>query len=125
MDPSAFTTVLGHPRVLDESLTDPRRRVLAFDGDTIVGVAVYEPLFGRQAEGAIAVQDGSAGGVVSYLFDGLVELARQSEVTVLRYVLGARRQRSLASHLIRSAAPGRLHADRLELRLEPWAAPTD
>lgn len=129
MESGTFTTVLGHPRVLAGSPLEARRRVLAYDGDEVVGVAVFEPLFGRQAEGAIAVAPGSPSGLISYLFDGLMELARNSGVTVLRYALSPGRQRSLAARLTRSCSSQTLRSDRLELHLErpegnaaPWSA---
>jgi hypothetical protein len=119
MDSSPFTTVLGHPRVLSEALPDARRRVLAYDGETVVGVATYEPLFGHQAEAAIAIVDDGATGLVAFLLDGLLELAAAAGVTVVRFVFGGGAQRAVAARLVDGRQTCRLLSDRLEIRLAP------
>ncbi|MDQ8046531.1 MAG: hypothetical protein AAGC46_17275 [Solirubrobacteraceae bacterium] len=123
MEQPAFETVLGHTRVMTGALPDARRRVLAYDGDVVIGVATYEPLFGRQAEAAIAVAPGSAGSLVSFLLDGLLELATNAGVTVLRFVLGPG-QRAGAGRLVDTRAACALRSDRLEVRLDGAPAPS-
>jgi hypothetical protein len=119
MDPSLFITVLGHPRILAGSLPDARRRVLAYDGETVVGVATYEPLFGHQAEAAIANADDAATGLVSFLLDGLLELAAGAGVTVLRFVFATSGQRGVAVRLAADRRSFRVLPDRLEIRFAP------
>lgn len=118
MDSIDFTTVLGNPRVLSGSQADARTRVLAYDGDVIVGIAMFEPLYGHHAEAVIAVASGSPSGLITLLFDNLVDLARSYGITVLRYALGPGSQRSLASRLRQSCSATTLRPDRLELRLQ-------
>ncbi len=116
MESPAFTTVLGQSCVLGDVLGDARNRVLAYDGDVVVGMAAFEPLYGHQAEAAIAVAPGSAGGLVAFLLDGIVEQAAASGVTVLRFVFAAPRQRTCALELTAGRAAVTLRSDRLEIR---------
>lgn len=118
MESAAFTTVLGHPRVLPESLPDARRRVLAYDGDQVIGVAVYEPLFGHQAEAAIALAPESTGALTAFLLDGLLELASGAGITALRFAFGTPRQRRLAAQLTSGRPSCSLRSDRLEIRTD-------
>lgn len=113
----AFSTVIGQTGVLGNTHSDARHRVLAYDGDDIVGVAAFEPLYGHQAEAVIAVAPGSAGGLASFLLDGLIERAAASGVTVLRFVFGGPRQRPCAAALTAGRAAVVLRPDRMEIRI--------
>lgn len=116
MDLNGFTTVLGHPRVLDPGVLSAARRVLAYDGDEVVGVAAFEPLFARQGEAAIAVAAGSSGALVSFLLDGITELADSSGLRTLRFALAMPDQRRRAADLTAGRATSLLRSDRLEVR---------
>jgi len=122
MDPSAFTSVLGHSRVLSGVL-DPGNRVIAYDGESAVGVAAFEPLFGPRAEGAIALTAGASGGLTHYLLDGLLELASRSGIHAVRFVFETTQQRRTADRMLGSRAECVMRRNDVEIRT-PRIAPT-
>ena len=118
MPVATFLTVLGRPGVIDAhtATADPRYRVLAYDGDTIVGIAGFEPLYGRQAEAAIAVAPASTDALTSYLFDGIIEQAVAAGITVVRFAIDAPHQRACASSLVEGRSAVCVRSDRIEVR---------
>jgi hypothetical protein len=114
-----LTAVLGHARVLDEGLRDERRRVLAYEGDEMVGVGVFEPLFGPHAEGVIAIRDGDSAALVPYLLDELLERVHGSGLVAVRFVFGTGDQRETAQRLSAIRRHCALRRDWLDVRLEP------
>jgi hypothetical protein len=79
----AFTTVLGHDRVLLDSGAVAANRVTARDGGVIYGVAAFEPLYGKGAEGVVAVRDPLRLDLIGELVERLLEaLAREGRGVV-------------------------------------------
>jgi hypothetical protein len=122
---AGLTPILGHARVLDEGLTDARRRVLAYEGDSVVGVGVFEPLFGPHAEGVIAVREGASGTLLPYLLDELLERVNDAGLVAVRFVFGTREQHPVAERLSQLRSHCALRPDWLDIRLEPEPAPSE
>lgn len=112
-----LTTVLGHPRVLREAAADPRRRVLDGVNADIAGVAAWEPLFGRQGEGVIALRDAARPGRVATLLHALLEQATADGLVLVHFVIDPD-QHPLAATLA-AETPGATLGERLSVRLEP------
>lgn len=119
MDASDLIPALGHPRVLEDGFGDPRRRVVAREGDAIIGVAAFEPLFGPRAEGLVAMRDGASGGLVPYLVDELLERVHESGLLAVRFVFASREQHPIAERLAAARAHCTLRREWLDVRLEP------
>lgn len=111
-----FLTVLGDSRVVAGAL-DAQRRILAYDGDEIVGLAAYETLYGPRAEGVITLASGASGGLVSFLLDELLERAYGAGIATMSFAFDVPEQRGLAERLLGRRAGLRIHRDGLEIRL--------
>jgi hypothetical protein len=84
----AFAPVLGHARVLREAAGDPLRRVVAGDDPgRLAGIAAYEPLFGRHAEGVVALADGVEPQVAEGLFHDLLARTTAEGLVLIHFVL--------------------------------------
>jgi hypothetical protein len=115
--------VLGHARVLEDAPRDERRRVVAYEGDAIVGVGAFEPLFGPHAEGVIAIRDGDSPALLPYLLDELLERVHTAGLVAVRFVFADRTQLRTAEHLSNVRTHCALRRDWLDVRLEPVPAP--
>lgn len=116
MQEPPLIAVLGHERVLGESIEDPRRRVSACLGDRVLGVGAFEPLFGPHAEGVIALAPDGSEALVPYLVDELVQRAGRSGLTVVRFVFPHGGQRRTAEHLAATRSDGTLRREFLDVR---------
>lgn len=79
-----MTCVLGHARVLDEAVADPRRRVIERRDGHIAGAAAYEPLYGPAAEIAVALEDPADTAMAARLVDAVVGRMRDAGLQTLR-----------------------------------------
>lgn len=112
----SFVPVLGNPRVIAGAL-DAEHRVLAYDGEQIVGMAAFERLYGPRAEGVITLAGGASGGLVNYLLDGLLERAERSGVMTISFSFDVAEQHALAERLVGRRPGWRLRRDGLDIRL--------
>jgi hypothetical protein len=119
MQSADLVPVLGHPRVLSEGLSDAQRRAVAYEGDDLAGVGVYEPLFGPHAEGVIAVREDDSHALVPYLLDELLGRVEHAGLVAVRFVFASREQLHLAERLSTVRAHCELRRDWLDIRLEP------
>ena len=119
---AGLTPVLGHARVLSEGMADAGRRVMAYDGDTVIGIGVFEPLFGPHAEGVIAVRAGGSDTLVPYLLDALVERIHDAGLVAVRFVFGTRDQQQVAHELTAARAHCAVRRDWLDVRVQPQPA---
>lgn len=117
MDRCDLVPVLGHGRVLDEGLGDARRRVVAREGDAIVGVGAFEPLFGPHAEGVIAIADGASGGLVPFLLDELLGRVHDAGLVAVRFVFAGREQHDTAERVTAGRSNCTLRREWLDVRL--------
>lgn len=117
-----LTPVLGHARVLDDAPRDDRRLVVAYEGDAIVGVGAFEPLFGPHAEGVIAIRDGDSPSLLPYLLDELLERIHDAGIVAVRFVFADRDQLRTAERLSALRAHCAVRQDWLDVRLEPIGA---
>ncbi len=108
---------------LSDGLADAERRVVAYEGDDVAGVGVYEPLFGPHAEGVIAIRPGDSATLVPYLLDELLERVRDAGLVAVRFVFSSREQQSVAQHLTAIRAQCALGRDWLDVRLGPAGQP--
>lgn len=99
MDLSTFVPLLGHPRVLEASAEDPRRRVVIRDGEAITGVAAYEPLYGPRAEGVVAIRQDASDATLPFLVDALLDLTHAAGLRAVRFVFGSAEQHWRAERL--------------------------
>lgn len=120
-----LTPVLGHARVLAEGMSDAQRRVLAYEGDAVVGVGAFEPLFGPHAEGVIAVRRGDSAALLPYLLDELLERVTESGIVAVRFVFGAHEQRCTAVRLAAMRRHCAIGRDWLDVRLAPVGAASE
>lgn len=111
----AFTSVLGHDRVLLEAGPVAARRVTAREEGTIQGVAAFTPLYGRAAEGVVAVRDILRFDVISELLERLLEILVVDSRPLVRFVLSAD-QVGLAERLLVTNPGARLFGRELSLR---------
>lgn len=114
-----LTPVLGHARVLDDAPRDDRRRVVAYEGDAIVGIGAFEPLFGPHAEGVIAIRDGESPSLVPYLLDELLERVHEARIVAVRFVFADRSQQRMAERISDLRSQCAMRRDWLDVRLEP------
>jgi len=116
MDPvGVFTTVLGHDRVLLGAGAGAANRVMARDGSTIHGVAAFEALYGRGAEGFVAVLDPGRLDHIGELIDRLLTALAADRRSVVHFVVAAD-QTALARHIGASRTDAHLHGRELSLR---------
>lgn len=109
----AFIPVLGHDQVLLDAGAVSAHRVIARDRGVVQGIAAFVPLYGRGAEGVIAVRDPSRLDLIGQLVEHLLEaLAREGRAVV--DFLVAPGQAPVAAH-ITSGFDARLRGDRLSL----------
>ena len=119
MVPADLIPALGHARVLSEGLVDHRRRVAAFEGEDLVGIAAFEPLFGPHAEGVIAIRRGDSEALVPYLLDELLECVHQAGLVAVRFVFPTRAQHDTAKRLSSLRSHCSVRRDWLDIRIEP------
>lgn len=117
MDLSAFVPLLGHPRVLEASADDPRRHVVIRDGETITGVAAYEPLFGPRAEGVVAIRQDASDAILPYLVDALLDCTHAAGLHAVRFVFGSAEQHWRAERLRSIHGDCSVRRDWLDVRL--------
>ncbi|MBJ7470318.1 MAG: hypothetical protein JHD16_03415 [Solirubrobacteraceae bacterium] len=114
MSAEAFVPVLGHPRVITAA-ADAERRVLAHDGDRIVGVAAFEPI-GSTGEAIITLAPDASGGLVQFLLDELASRAARLGVFSLRFDFGVDDQRGIADRLASRRSDCSVRRDHLDVR---------
>ncbi len=112
--PGAFTTVLGHDRVLLDAGAVAANRVTARDGAAIHGVAAFEPIYGRGAEGVIAVRDPLRLDVVGELMERLLEALAREGRAVVHFFLAVD-QAPLAELISTSRLEALIHGEILSL----------
>lgn len=110
----AFVPVLGHPRVI-AAAADADCRVLAHDGDRIVGVAAFEP-DGSTAEAIITLAPDASGGLVPYLLDELTTRAQRRGVLALRFSYEVGDQRGIAQRVAARRGDCSVRRDHLDVR---------
>lgn len=121
MSREAFVPVLGHPRVIGAS-TDAERRVLAHDGDRIVGVAAFEPA-GSVAEAVITLAPDASGGLVPFLLDELTARAARYGLVALRFDFEVDDQHTIAERVAGRRADCTVRRDHLDVRTAVAALP--
>ncbi len=113
-----LTPVLGHARVLEDAPGDPRRRVVTYEGDAIVGVAAFEPLFGPHAEGVIALRDGErTASLLPHLLDEVLVRVQEAGLVAVRFVFAERAQHRTAEQLSSLRTHCAVRQDWLDVRL--------
>lgn len=110
----AFVPVLGHPRVI-AAAADADCRVLAHDGDRIVGVAAFEP-DGSTAEAIITLAPDASGGLVPYLLDELATRAQRRGVVALRFDYEVGDQHGIAQRVAARRGDCSVRRDHLDVR---------
>ena len=82
-----LVTVLGHPRVLAEAAVDALRRRVVTNRGGVDGVSAYEPLYGRHAEGAIALRQRHGQDLAPQLLDAVCRTAAGAGFVAIRFAL--------------------------------------
>ena len=114
MPAEAFVPVLGHHRVISAA-ADAERRVLAHDGDRIVGVGAFEPA-GSVGEAVITLSPEASGGLVPFLLDELTARAAKYGLTVLRFDFEIGEQHGIAERVAGRRADCSVRRDHLDVR---------
>lgn len=115
MTQRAFVPVLGHPRVI-AAASDAERRVLAYDGDEIVGIAAFEPA-GATADAVVTLAPDASGGLVPFLLDELTARAARHGFVALRFDFELDEQRGVARRIAARRPDCTVRQDRLDVRL--------
>lgn len=110
----AFVPVLGHPRVI-AAAADADHRVLAHDGDRIIGVGAFEPA-GALAEAVITLAPDASGGLVPFLLDELATRAARLGVHALRFSYEVDDQRGIAQRVAARRGDCSVRRDHLDVR---------
>lgn len=111
----AFVPVLGHPRVISAA-ADAECRVLAHDGDRIVGIAAFDPAPSAHAEAIITLAPDASGGLVPYLLDELTTRAQRHGVAALRFDYEVDEQRGIAQRVAARRGDCSVRRDHLDVR---------
>ncbi len=114
MSAEPFVPVLGHHRVIGAS-TDAELRVLAHDGDRIVGVAAFEPE-GSVGDAIITLAPDASGGLVPFLLDELTARAARYGLTALRFDFEIDDQHGIAERVAGRRADCTVRRDHLDVR---------
>lgn len=114
MTAAAFIPVLGHPRVA-AAYADADRRVLAHDGERIIGVAAFEPE-GTVGDAIISLAVGESGGLVSFLLDELTARAARHGLLALRFEFAVDEQHGVAERVAGRRADCCVRRDHLDVR---------
>lgn len=122
MTAQAFIPVLGHPRVA-AAYADADLRVLAHDGDRIIGVAAFEPA-GTVGDAIISLAPDASGGLVPFLLDELTARAARHGLLALRFDFAVDDQHGIAERVAGRRADCSVRRDHLDVRTavasQPW-----
>lgn len=110
----AFVPVLGHRRVI-AAASDAEHRVLAHDGDRIIGIAAFEPA-GSTGEAIITLAPDASGGLVPFLLDELTARAARHGIVALRFSYEVGEQRGVAQRIAGRRGDCSVRRDHLDVR---------